>query len=125
MRLIDAEPLEQYDGWLDETVVVIPKQEIYDAPTVKNTSVNFKRFSSQITDFRMRQILADIYGEFAREIFFNFIVNDNRTEAINLFSYRPGMVCGLYGKDIKRLKEMIDAVCPDIEVYLYEVGSGA
>lgn len=34
-RLIDAELIEKEEGWLDETCLVIPKQIIYDAPTVE------------------------------------------------------------------------------------------
>lgn len=33
-RLIDAELIEKEEGWLDGTCLVIPKQIIYDAPTV-------------------------------------------------------------------------------------------
>lgn len=33
-RLIDAELIEKEEGWLDGTCLVIPKQIIYDAPTI-------------------------------------------------------------------------------------------
>ena len=34
-RLIDAEPIENYEGWLDGTCLVIPKDLVYEAPTVE------------------------------------------------------------------------------------------
>ena len=39
MRLIDAEPIENYEGWLDGICLVIPKDLIYQAPTVKTEPV--------------------------------------------------------------------------------------
>ena len=35
MQLIDAEPIENYEGWLDGTCLVIPKDLIYEAPTIE------------------------------------------------------------------------------------------
>lgn len=39
MRLINATPIEKTDGWLDGTTLVIPKQLIYDAPTIDAVTV--------------------------------------------------------------------------------------
>lgn len=34
IRPIDAKPIEKFDGWLDGTCLVIPKDLIYSAPTL-------------------------------------------------------------------------------------------
>lgn len=41
MRYIDAEPIENYEGWLDGTCLVIPKDLIYEAPTVEVEPVRY------------------------------------------------------------------------------------
>ena len=41
MRLIDAEIIEKEDGWLDGTCLVIPKQSIYETPTIEAKPIRY------------------------------------------------------------------------------------
>lgn len=45
-RLIDDELIEKEEGWLDGTCLVIPKQTIYDAPTVDARPIEYKHWET-------------------------------------------------------------------------------